>query len=378
MQVQRVSDPDWLTQLDSLAADSPFTDARFWRALRRTSAIGGRTDWQPEALVLQAGQQTQAVLPLFFKQANRGEYVFDYAWGHAHQRLGIDYTPRLVTAVPFSPVTGQRIWLRDPTQLEQAIPSLMNGLRELITTASASSWHCLFLNDTQRAALLAQDVLPLFERTNCQFLWTDAQYGDFEGFLGALTAKRRKAIRVERQRVKDQGIRCQWYEGNEVDATLWLRFHECYVMTYRERGQRPYLSLAFFQQIGRTMPEKLALNVAYVGDEPVAMALFFKDQETLYGRYWGSLIHADALHFEVCYYQGIEYALQQGLERFDPGTQGEHKLIRGFAPVLTHSLHYIAHPRLREAIAHACQHERAEVQAYFEAAQSALPFKQTA
>ena len=366
--------------------DSPFTDGRFWQALQATGAIGPQTDWRPHQLSCQG-----LTLPVFVKAQNRGEYVFDYHWANAHQRHGLPYQPRLVTAVPFTPVTGQRFWpaagqqqndlqAEDTAALDTDPDAMRAAIVAMTEAVDAHSWHGLFMQPRQIEWLTGNQQGPdeaplLIQRTNCQFLWTDQGYGDFAGFLDQFTAKRRKNVRQERRKVADQGLHCQWLTGTEITADWWRFFYQCYAMTYHERGQQPYLSLAFFEQIGQHMTAQLAMNVASLGDQPVAAALFFRNDQTLYGRYWGSLIHADSLHFEVCYYQGIEYALANGLRYFDPGTQGEHKLLRGFGPVLTHSLHYIRHPEMRRAIAHACAEEQEHIQAYYADALSHLPFK---
>ncbi len=352
---------------------SPFMQPAFWQALADHRLIGEGSRWPMTRL-----EADGHAMPVFLRHDHRGEYVFDQGWAQAAQRAGLDYYPRWVSSVPFTPVQGPRVWPAEGKSYSDAILALAPVLREHLNASHASNWHLLFADDTTRAGFLEHLQLPLIQRLDCQFFWEDQGYGDFDGFLAALTAKRRKSIRSERAKVIAKGIQCRWLEGSQIDASHWSFFYQCYAMTYRVRGQQPYLSLGFFQQLGQTQPESLALCLAESDTGPVAAALFFKDDTTLYGRYWGSLAEVDCLHFEVCYYQGIEYALRYGLSGFDPGTQGEHKLIRGFAPRLSCSLHYVQHEGLREAIAAYCVRENEHVKRYAEAAREALPFKQLA
>ena len=373
--MRHVPDRFWSSQ------STPFMQRAFWLALEESGAIGAQAGWFGQHLMLYQADQLVAVLPLFVKTHNRGEYVFDHAWAQAYARHGLDYHPRLVTSVPFTPVTGSRVLLVNDVSLADVLPSLLHGVQALAQKFGASSWHGLFLDHGflqvyQQAALSDSKTLKLAERINVQFLWENKDYLDFAAFLNVLTAKRRKSIRVEREKVAAQGINCHWLEGNEIRQEDWQFFYQCYQNTYHIRGQKPYLTLEFFTQLGATMPESLALVVAQESDQnPIAAALFFKDEQTLYGRYWGAIRDVDSLHFEVCYYQGIEYAIQHGLHWFDPGTQGEHKLIRGFAPVLTHSMHWLAEPAFMAAVTDFTVRERVGVEAYFEEAKGCLPYK---
>lgn len=373
--MRHVPDRFWSSQ------STPFMQRAFWLALEESGAIGAQAGWFGQHLILYQADQLVAVLPLFVKSHNRGEYVFDHAWAQAYARHGLDYHPRLVTSVPFTPVTGSRVLLVNDVSLADVLPSLLHGVQALAQKFGASSWHGLFLDHGflqayQQAALSDSKTPKLAERINVQFLWENKDYLDFAAFLNVLTAKRRKSIRVEREKVAAQGINCHWLEGNEIRQEDWQFFYQCYQNTYHIRGQKPYLTLEFFTQLGATMPESLALVVAQESDQnPIAAALFFKDEQTLYGRYWGAIRDVDSLHFEVCYYQGIEYAIQHGLHWFDPGTQGEHKLIRGFAPVLTHSMHWLAEPAFMAAVTDFTVRERVGVEAYFEEAKGCLPYK---
>jgi predicted N-acyltransferase len=378
-----MSDADSLHVLDSIAqippalwadTSTPFMQRDYSLALEQSGAIGERAGWYGQHLVLHRAGQPIAAMPIYLKTHNRGEYVFDHAWAEAYARHGLDYYPRLVTSVPFTPVTGSRILLAVGVTVAEVFPALLQGVKALAQQYGASSWHGLFFEESVVEQISATSKLA--QRCNVQFLWQNHDYTDFSDFLTRLTAKRRKSIRVERDKVAAQGISCRWLQGAEIAPETFAFFYRCYQNTYRVRGQKPYLTLAFFEQLGATMAESLALCIADDGDgQPLAAALFFQDNETLYGRYWGALRDVDCLHFEVCYYQGIAYAIAQGLRFFDPGTQGEHKLIRGFAPVYTHSLHWLAEPAFMDAVTDFVDRERVGVQGYFAEATGCLPYK---
>lgn len=389
--------PDTLWQ----QPDSPFTSHAYWQALEDNQLIGKGTDWDSRYIVISEHDAPVAMLPVFIKEHHQGEYVFDHAWANAFHRYGINYYPRLVTSVPFTPVVGQRIWLAEGVKLtHEIIEALDDAINELALELRAPSWHGLFIESEQAAQW--QTECNLLERHGCQFLWHNQTFAgkaftDFDDFLAKLTAKKRKNIRAERKKVMAQGITCQWKFGSptkriqSLDIALspdpiseadWKTFYHCYAMTYAVRGQQPYLSQAFFMQLAQRMPQHLALAQAVdeQGDV-VACSLFFYDDRsevsTLYGRYWGALADVNFLHFELCYYQGISVAIALGLQYFDPGTQGEHKLIRGFEPVISHSLHKVFVPEFIPAINEFCTLEQADVAHYAKAAEAALPFKNT-
>ena len=359
--------------LPLMRTSSPFLSRAFWHALESTGAVSEATGWLAQHLLLTREGVQIACMPLFVKNHHRGEYVFDHGWAQAYTAQGLDYYPRLVTCVPFSPVLGERVWLADGVDLAEVLPYLLSGVHQLAQHLNASSWHGLFWDARSLSAFDGQAVAL---RTGCQFLWSNAGYADFEAFLATLTTKRRKMIRAERRKVAAFGIGGAWLEGAEIGADDWAFFYQCYANTYRVRGQIPYLSQAFFEQIGRTMAGNLALYIASTDEgERIAAALFFKDDSTLYGRYWGALYDVDCLHFEVCYYQGIAYAIAQGLRFFDPGTQGEHKLVRGFAPISTQSVHWLADARFMTAVRDFVAREQVEVAAYMAQAREGLPYK---
>lgn len=360
---------------DQVQESNPFLSYGFWEALEQNQVIGRAAGWQISYLLVYHQDQAVAWMPLFVKNNNRGEYVFDHAWADAYARYGFNYYPRLVSAIPFTPVSCAKVLLKPDYSLEAIWPILFDAIQHVAKSTQASSWHGLFVEADLLA--LAEDNEQLMSRTGCQFLWTNQGYDVFDDFLAKLTAKKRKSIRVEREKVAKQQVSCHIIEGVEISLAQWHFFYQCYANTYYERGQRPYLNIDFFIQLGQTIPQHLMLIVAEQVDEPVAAALFFKDHQTLYGRYWGAVRGIDCLHFEVCYYQGVDYAITNKLQYFDPGTQGEHKLIRGFAPVYTHSVHWIAHEEFRFAINDFCDQEKKSIEAYYQAALNSTPFKQS-
>jgi uncharacterized protein len=354
--------------------DHPFLRHEFLYALEASGSVSPATGWVPRHLTLWQGEALVGVMPHYHKHHSFGEYVFDWSWADAWERAGGRYYPKGLTAIPYTPAPGPRLGLAegvDPLAARDALAAAWEGGR---AGRELSSWHLLFAPDEEVAAW--QAARPgLLARHGVQFQWQDRGYGDFEGFLAAMTSKRRKAIRRERRLVADQGLTLHRLEGAALDAAALEHFFRCYEITYLERGRHGYLNLDFFRRLRASMPESLLLVQARLDGRPVAAALCLQGARTLYGRYWGSEVMADCLHFEACYYQGIEHCLARGLTTFDPGTQGEHKLARGFAPRLLTSLHHIADPRLRDAVARFCAEERVQVRAYCAAAGQALPFR---
>jgi hypothetical protein len=356
--------------------DHPFLRHEFLHALEASGSVSPATGWVPRHLTLWRGERLVGVMPHYHKYHSFGEYVFDWSWADAWGRAGGCYYPKGLTAIPYTPAPGPRLALAggiDPLAARKRLAAAWEGRGEGVAS-ELSSWHLLFAEEAEVAVW--QAARPgLLARHGVQFQWRDAGYGDFEGFLAAMTSKRRKAIRRERRLVADQGLTLHRLEGEAIDAAALEHFFRCYEITYLERGRHGYLNLDFFRRLRASMPESLLLVQARLEGRLVAAALCLQGARTLYGRYWGSEVMADCLHFEACYYQGIEHCLARGLTTFDPGTQGEHKLARGFAPRLLTSLHHIADPRLRDAVARFCAEERAQVRAYCAAAAQALPFR---
>lgn len=353
-----------------LTAPQPFLRHAFLSSFEDSGSIGGRTGWQPEhRLLVDVTGAIQAALPLYRKTSSNGEYVFDWAWADACHRAGIEYYPKLLCAVPFSPVTGARL-LGDREAAGLLLDQLAHGLGE----QGYSSLHVNFTEPDVDA--IFQGRAGWLERIGCQFHWHNRGYRDFQDFLDSLTSRKRKQLRKEREQVAGQGIAFEWREGHQVSELEWDFVYACYANTYHVRGQAPYLTRDFFSLLAERMPESIRVVLAKQSGHPVAMAFSLIDNMGLYGRYWGCLNEFDRLHFETCFYQGIDQAIAGGLSRFDAGAQGEHKLIRGFEPVVTRSWHYLVHPGLRAAVTEFLAQERLGVMRYAEAARDALPYRQ--
>lgn len=443
LQYALLGDNSWQSLASWQTPDTPFMSFAFWQALSDTGAIGEKAGWLPifvlihrvdadsETAVDMENQvdikQPVAVMPVFVKGHHQGEFVFDHSWAEAYARYGVDYYPRLVTSVPYTPITGERLWLVEGETLNaEIVQTAITGVDDIAQQVGASGWHGLFAtpelarlatsadNQANKAidaqSMSAQDInaqsielegrslpfaVPVLERQGCQFLWQNENmlqngqpFSNFDDFLATLKAKKRKTIRAERRKVTEQGIYCTRKCGDDITDEDWKTFYHCYVMTYAVRGQQPYLTADFFMALADSMPQNLMLAQAYSSEgEIIASSLFLYDNldtdsntvteqpvSTLYGRYWGALGEYDSLHFELCYYQGIEFAIEQGLMSFDPGTQGEHKLIRGFIPTKTHSLHRIYDPRFIPAISDFCATDCMRMAQYRQQAHGALPF----
>ena len=349
-----------------LAGPQPFVRHEFLSALIETGCAVARTGWRPQFVLLRRGGALVGAMPLFAKVHSYGEYVFDWAWADAHERHGIDYYPKLLSAVPFTPVAGARL-LAD-TDADRA--KLVEAALEL--ARRTSSLHVLFPRPEEAELLQARGLLL---RRSVQFHWNNEGYGDFEDFLARLNHARRKNIRQERRRVREAGVRLRWLEGAAIEPRLWEFFHRCYRRTYAEHRSSPYLNLAFFQRIGERLAPNLAMVLAEREGRAIACALFFRDAQTLYGRYWGALEHVPLLHFECCYYQAIEFAIARALQRFEGGAQGEHKLFRGLLPVQTLSAHWLAHPQFARAVESFLEREGAGVARYVDELCDHSPFK---
>jgi predicted N-acyltransferase len=355
-----------------VGADYPFLRHEFLLALEQSACVSARTGWQPQHVLVERDDTLVACMPLYAKTNSMGEYVFDWAWADAYTRHGLDYYPKLLTAIPFTPCAGPRLCVDSSLSLDSVLPVVIAAVRKLADLLSASSWHVLFPEPALRDQLSAAGLQA---RTGCQYQWFNAGYRDFEHFLDSFSSRKRKNLRKERARVADAGIAFEVLEGAAITAEHWQRFFRFYKSTYLVRGRAPYLNLEFFTALGRSMPEHLLLILARKDGEHIAGALFFKGRDTLYGRYWGCTEEFQFLHFETCYYQGIDYAIRQGLARFDSGAQGEHKIQRGFKPVHTWSAHWIRHPDFARAIAHFVQEEERHIDAYVAQACEFLPFR---
>jgi predicted N-acyltransferase len=352
----------------------PFLRHAFLGALERTRCIGEGTGWSPAVLTLQDDQGLAGAVPAWLKTHSYGEFVFDFAWAQAYSRHGLRYYPKLVAAAPFTPATGPRCLVR--SDLDQPLISrqLIQSLAEYADEQELSSAHVLFPAEADRS-LLERDPEWLMRR-DCQFHWRNRGYADFEDFLGSFTADKRKKARRERRRVAEAGITFDSRRGSEASPEEILTAWQLHRVTFLRRGNEPYLAAETFLEIARTMGESLLFKFAKHGDEIVAVAVFFVGRDTLYGRYWGCNENFHSLHFETCYHQGIEFCIEQRLDRFEPGTQGEHKVSRGFEPTYTYSAHRIAEPRFRSAIADYLERESEAVERYAAGIAEHVPYRQ--
>lgn len=361
--------PDWPTH-PGHARDNPFCRDTFLAALESTGVCSATSGWQPHHLSLtdDAGSVT---LPIYRKSHSWGEYVFDWSWAHAYQQHQLAYYPKLVCAIPYTPSLGPRA---SAALDEDRVGEAIDAMEREATDRDFSGCHLLFPDDA--TADLWQHTRWM-ERRDVQFHWTNPGYRDFDDFLDRFSSRKRKNVRKERRSITDQRLHLACFEGTDIDAARLKQFYVFYQATYMKRGRSGYLNIEFFQQLLTNQPETLVLFIAYHADSAVAAALCFRDSNTLYGRYWGSLEEFPNLHFETCYYQGIDYCIRNGLTRFDPGTQGEHKVARGFEPRITRSYHWLSHPEFNRAAQRFCQEEAEMVEHYRRDMVDALPFKQT-
>ena len=353
----------------------PFLRHEFFLALEQSGCAAARTGWTPRHLIIEdANGVPAAAMPLFRKAHSRGEFVFDFSWAGAYAQHGLNYYPKLLTAVPFTPVSGPRILVAPNVDGRAVTKSAVRAALDYARSEQLSSWHVLFPTDETAADL---DQAGLILRRDCQFHWYNHGYESFESFLATFTAEKRKKAKRERRRVAEAGIEFDTLHGGDMTASLWDIVYEFYAETFHRHGHEPYLNLDFFKRVSAAMPNELMLKVARVGAEPIAVAIFFVGSEALYGRYWGAGGNYHSLHFEACYYQGIEYCIDKKLQRFEPGTQGEHKVPRGFVPTLTHSAHYIADARFAAAIRDYAQREARGVDNYAAAVNEHVPYHRT-
>jgi predicted N-acyltransferase len=339
---------------------APFVRHAFLAALHASGSVGADSGWQPHFVCLEdADGHLAAAAPLYLKAHSYGEYVFDWAWADAYHRHGLAYYPKGVVAVPFTPVPGPRLLARDDAARRALVTALLGEAGRL----GLSSLHVLFPEPADSEALQAAGLL---RRRGVQFHWHNAGWADFDAFLAALAQPKRKKIRAERRKVAEAGVRVEMLEGAAIDDADWTFFARCYRTTYAQHHSTPYLNRAFFLELARTMPEALLLAQARRNGEPIACALLLRDDEAIYGRYWGALEHVPCLHFEASYYAPIEWAIAHRISRFEGGAQGEHKMARGFLPVETCSFHHLAHPAFADAIERFLEREAGGVDAYLD------------
>ena len=363
----------WDALLERQAWPTPFMRASYLAALHRSHSAWPRSGWTPRFVTLWRDTELHAAAPAYLKTHSWGEYVFDWAWADAYQRHGLRYYPKLLVAVPFTPVPGTRLMARD----DRARTALVKALRELALQQDLSSAHVLFHDDADALALQGAGWLA---RHNVQFHWTRATAGapeTFEAFLRQLQRDKRKKIQQERRKVADAGVTFTAHEGAAISDELWDFFHRCYVSTYQDHGSTPYLTRGFFTQMGQQMAEHWLMFVAHVGSELVGVSLIALDRarKVAFGRYWGATRFIDCLHFEACYYQPLQWCIEHGIERFEGGAQGEHKMARGLLPAPTASSHWLAHPAFARAVDDYLHAERAGVRGYVDELNERVPFK---
>jgi predicted N-acyltransferase len=359
-----------------LAGGNPFLRHEFLAALEHSGSVGGTSGWQPAHL---SGSDVQgrllAAMPLYIKSHSYGEYVFDWAWADAYQRAGLAYYPKLLSAVPFSPVTGPRLLMAADSDPHVLSKNLLGQAQALAGELGASSIHGLFMPETELPYWGEGGYL---QRRDFQFHWHNRGYADFDAFLETFTADKRKKVRRERRRIAESGIRFEIRSGHELDDALLEMLFHFYTTTYAKRLRPAYLKREFFREIRGSLADALLCIIAVHQGQPVAAAICYRDADTLYGRHWGCSEEFHSLHFETCYYQGIDYCIVHGLQHFNPGTQGEHKISRGFEPLLTHSAHWVAREDFRVAIDEFLRREQHLVSAYLRETREHLPFNQQA
>ena len=353
--------------------DSPFLRHEFLAAMESTGCVGPGTGWLPcHVLLFDARQRLAGAMPLYRKTNSWGEFVFDFAWADAYHQAGLSYYPKLVSAIPYTPATSARCLAAPDQDRSVVIRELVAAARQYAMEIKASSVHLLFPTPDE-VGQLEQEGLLL--RKDCQFHWHNRNYQNFDDFLGELTSVKRKKLRRERRRIEEAGIRFQTLHGDELDEAAWTAIMPLYASSFWRRGRQPYLNRDFFLEVSRQLPDKIVVILAQYQSEPIACAICFRSDETLFGRYWGSSGRYHSLHFETCYYQGIDYCIANGLARFEPGTQGEHKISRGFVATECWSAHWLSHPQFAAAMDHFLDRERGYIDEYMDAVREHEPYR---
>ena len=358
---------------NSLAGTAqPFLRHEFLLALEQSGCAVPRTGWSARHLIIEdASGKPAAAMPLYRKGHSRGEFVFDFSWANAYAEHGLRYYPKLVTAVPFTPVRGPRLLVRPDIDARSVYGLLIKTAMSYAQSEQLSSWHVLFPADEVVQELQSAGLIL---RSDCQFHWFNHDYESFDAFLATFTAEKRKKAKRERRRVAEAGIEFDTLHGGDMNDALWDTVYGFYADTFYRHGHDPYLNLDFFKRLAASMPDRIMLKVARIGSQPIAAAIFFVSDDALFGRYWGAGGNYHSLHFETCYYQGIEYCIEHGLRRFEPGTQGEHKVPRGFVPTLMNSAHFIVDPRFAAAIDDFARREARGVANYAAAVNEHVPY----
>ncbi|HBR97116.1 MAG TPA: GNAT family N-acetyltransferase [Gammaproteobacteria bacterium] len=352
--------------------DSPFLSHEFLHALETCGCLGRDHGWYPRYFMLQDETGLIAACPTYIKTNSYGEFVFDWAWAEAYEQHGVSYYPKLISSIPYTPAAGQRLLCHPDHDHTQLAGLLRDAVLKFAEESQLSGVHWLF-TDTRDTALLAETGLHL--RMDCQYHWQNRGYGCFDDFLADCTAKRRKTLRRERRSVREQGLEISVRSGDSLSPLEWKTVHTLYTATFDRKWSEASLSQDFFLTAGRTLGERMVIVFAHQGGDVVACAVLLRSRDTLYGRYWGCTKKFKDLHFELCFYQGIDYCIAEGLSRFEPGAQGEHKIMRGFVPTPTWSAHRLFHPGFNDAIGQYIHQERQLMEKRCESLHDLLPFK---
>lgn len=360
----------WDSLLAAQAAPSPFMRHAYLDAMEQSDSASPQSGWAPRFLTLWRGRELMAACPMYLKGHSYGEYVFDWAWANAYQQHGLAYYPKAVVAVPFTPVPGTRLLARDAASRALLVQALVAWCKE----EELSSLHLLFGADEDIEACADAGLML---RHTVQFHWKNGEWKDFEAFLASLSHDKRKKIRQERRKVHDAGVRFRWLRGADIREADWDFFYRCYARTYREHGNPPYLKPEFFGRMAEDLPEAWLLFIAERGGKPIASSLIAlsADASVAYGRYWGALERVDCLHFEACYYQPLAWCIEHGVQRFEGGAQGEHKMARALMPAKTTSAHWLAHPAFADAVERFLEREDEGIANYLDHLGERSPFR---
>lgn len=369
--IKNISEREWNSLIKS---DYPFLQHSFLLTLEKCKCVGENTGWYPFHLLVREQEKIIGLMPMYIKTDSHGEFIFDWSWADAFYRNGVDYYPKLVSAIPFTPVTGPRLCLKNETKRKEISALIKESIKKISKELGLSSAHILFPDLLELNPYITSGFSL---RTSYSFHWFNNNYKSFDNFLLDLTSRQRKNLKKERSKIAHQKILLERLSGEEINEETWSNFYQFYQLTYLKRGMQAYLNLDFFLEIASLMPQSLLLVIAkdISNNNLVAGALNFLDSKNLYGRYWGCIEEFDSLHFETCYYQGIEFCIEKEMQKFDPGVQGEHKIKRGFLPVETYSAHWIGDLRFKSAIDDFLLREREHILDYNERCKSLIPFK---
>lgn len=369
--IKEVQPDEW----NALAGEeNPFLRYEFLSALETHHCVGERYGWIPQHITLRDDRHKLiGAVPLYIKDNSYGEFVFDWSWAEAYHRSGVNYYPKLVVATPYTPATGPRLLIDRNHDYPAIARTLIEASLQHARNLQVSSLHWLFTSaqDTQRL----KDH-GFMQRLGCQFHWTNKDYESFDQYLQTMSRNKRKNINRERRHVKEANVELEIFDGHQATDQHWSTFHHYYESTFMKLGGYATLSKGFFQEVGQTMPDNIMLVMAKQDNKYIAAALSFRGTNTLFGRHWGCEKEINSLHFEACYYQGIEYCINNGLKHFEPGAQGEHKIARGFLPTPTYSAHWIANPMFKDAISDFLDRETRGMKHYIKQLQTHSPFKQ--